>query len=101
MTLNIGNYKWELKFVPPEEIPECDGRTFYNDFRILVRNDLGRIPARLVIIHEIVHAILGTQGRVYQKEFGVEEVCEFIAWKLPEINAIMDKIDAEYYEKEK
>lgn len=39
-----------------------------------------------------LNALLGTQGRAMQRKFDVEELCEFIAWKLPEINNIMSSL---------
>ena len=36
-----------------------------------------------------------SQGRNYQKKFDLEDVCEFIAWKLPEINQIVEQFEKE------
>ena len=92
MKQKIGDYEWEILFVAKERIPDCDGQTKPNDFQILIRRDLSNEVTELVLRHEIIHAILDTQGRIYQKKFDLEEVCEFIAWKLPEINDIMNNI---------
>lgn len=88
--VRIGCYTWQVKFVPKEEINGCDGRTFPNDFKILVRNDLNPIVMRSVFIHEVVHALLDTQGRCYQRKFDLEDVCEFIAWRFNEIQDIIE-----------
>ena len=95
MIQRIGLYTWEILFVPKENIIGDDGQTKTNDFIILIRDDLPLETTRIAITHEVVHALLSTQGRVYQRKFDVEEVCEFIAWKLPEINDIVDSIMAE------
>lgn len=92
INIRIGLYPFKVVFVPYAEIDGCDGRTFHNDRIIKVRDDVDEIATALILRHEIVHAILGTQGRVYQKKFDLEDVCEFIAYKLPEINQIMETI---------
>lgn len=92
MKQRIGLYTWDVLFVDKEQIKGNDGQTRCNDFQILIRNDLSPITTELVLRHEVVHALLDTQGRVYQKKFDVEEVCEFIAWKLPEINDIVENV---------
>lgn len=92
ISVRIGLYPFKIKLVDPKEIEGCDGRTFHNDRVIKIRNDLDGIATEIVLRHEVVHALLGTQGRVFQKKFGVEEVCEFIAYKTPEINDVMSTI---------
>lgn len=96
----IGGYPFTVKFVPSSEIENCDGRTKHNDREILVRNDLDEISTTLVLRHEIVHALLGTQGRVYQNKFNVEEVCEFIAYRLSEIIDIEKQVCKQMKEQE-
>lgn len=91
MEISIGSYPFQIKLVPPEEIENCDGRTYHNERVIKIRNDLDEITTELVLRHEVVHALLGTQGRVYQRKFDLEEVCEFIAYKLPEIKEVCDR----------
>ena len=88
----IGMYPFKVQFVDYEELNGCDGKTFINGRTIKIRNDLDGIDTELVLRHEVVHAILDTQGRCYQKKFDLEEVCEFIAYKLPEINNVVDTI---------
>lgn len=92
MKQRIGLYTWDVLFVDKEQIKGNDGQTRCNDFQILIRNDLSPVTTELILRHEVVHALLDTQGRVYQKKFDVEEVCEFIAWKLPEINDIVENV---------
>lgn len=93
--LRIGLYPFKLKFVSRDDIKGCDGRCYHTDREIVIAKDMDEVSTILTIRHEIVHALLGTQGRVYQTKFGIEEVCEFIAYKLPEINEIMEKVENE------
>lgn len=91
----IGNYTWRIKFVSKEELNGCDGRTIPNDFNILIRNDLPKLSQKLVFIHEIVHALLDTQGRCYQKSFNVEDMCEFFAFRFEELKSIVEMFEKE------
>lgn len=87
----IGSHEWTVKLLPQEQIgKDLDGYTIYNDFTIEVRDDLKPEARDLVLRHEIVHAVLGEQGRVYQKTLNLEDVCEFIAWNLETIKGIFD-----------
>ena len=88
--VRIGCYTWQVKFVDVQELPTNDGETRYNTFEILIRKTLEEPVRRLCFIHEVVHALLGTQGRCYQKQFELEDVCEFIAWRFNEIQDIIE-----------
>ena len=59
---------------------------------IKIVDDLDEINTEITIRHEVTHAILYTQGRAFQENFTQEDVCEFIAWKLPEINDVVERI---------
>ena len=91
--LRIGSYSWCVEFIDKdkEEIKGCDGRTLYNEFKIIIRNDLNYLATQLVLRHEVVHALLSTQGRVFQKKYDVEEMCELVAYRLSELEEI-DKL---------
>lgn len=94
-TIRIGNYTWQVQFVPKDLLGDYEGVTHHNLFVIQVRDDLPVMATRLTLIHEIIHALLGTQGRCYQKEFTNEDVCEFIAYRFEEIKACIEVIDRE------
>lgn len=87
--IKVGEYEFSVEFVKPNEIQGFDGQTLANDFKIVVRNDMSEEATRLTFIHEIVHTILLTQGRHYQVEFNVEDMCEFISYQLNEINRLV------------
>ena len=93
--MRIGLYEWKVLIVDRKEIDNCDGRTFPNQFEIKIADDLKGSAREITFIHEVVHALLDTQGRCYQKKFDLEELCEFIAWKLPEINQIVEQFERE------
>lgn len=88
--VRIGNYTWTVKFVDVQELPRSEGQTRVNTFEILIRNSLDEPTRRLTFIHEVVHALLNTQGRFYQNKFTQEEICEFIAWRFNEIQDIIE-----------
>ena len=93
--MRIGLYNWTIRIVDRKEIDGNDGRTMPNSLEILIADDLKGTTRELTFIHEVVHALLNTQGRTYQKKFDLEELCEFIAWKLPEINQIVEQFEQE------
>ena len=88
--VRIGNYTWTVKFVDIQELPRSEGQTRVNTFEILIRNSLSENTRRLTFIHEVVHALLNTQGRFYQNKFTQEEICEFVAWRFNEIQDIIE-----------
>ena len=91
--ITVGSYHFNLIFVPFEEL-KMDGLTNINDRIIKVRDDLDRQATLITIKHELVHALIGTQGRVFQKKIDIEDMCEFVAWRLEEINEIIGCIEA-------
>lgn len=91
MKTRIGLYEWEVRIATREETHGNDGQTRCNEFTILIADDLSLTTREIVLRHEVVHALLDTQGRVYQNKLSIEDMCEFIAWKLPEINDIMSR----------
>ena len=93
--MRIGLYEWKILIVDRKEIDGSDGRTLPNELTIKIADDLKGTVRELTFIHEIVHALLDTQGRCYQKKFDLEELCEFVAWKLPEINQIVEQFEKE------
>ena len=90
--VRIGLYPFTLKFFKQTN-EDYDGITWYRKREIEIRDDLDDEATILLIRHEVTHALLSTQGRTYQKKFDVEELCEFIAYKLPEINQICEFIE--------
>lgn len=101
--IRIGLYPFIITFVDKKEIEGSDGVCLHNDRVIKIRDDLDEVSTMLIIRHELTHALLGTQGRVYQKKFDVEELCEFVAYKLPELHQMCEFIanslfGGEYYE---
>lgn len=96
----IGGYEYSVQYIPHSEMPGYDGLTYSNERTIKIRNDLDDTATLLIVTHEVVHALLATQGRVFQKKFDVEEVCELIANRLFEINEIIAKIKSAWEEHE-
>lgn len=86
--VDINSYLFRVCFVEPKEIEGSDGILYHNERFIKIRNDLDLVGTKLILKHEIVHAVLLTQGRVYQKKFDLEEMCEFIAYKGTEIERL-------------
>ena len=90
--VEINGYPFMVKFVKKTEIEGSDGITYHNDRVIKIRDDLDEIATTLILRHELVHAFLGTQGRVFQRKFNVEEVCEFISYCSPVIESVIEEV---------
>ena len=83
MKFNIYGYEWEVDFVDKDDPilnNSSDGKTLYNDAKIIVRKDMDPQIVKTTLIHELTHAVLEIQGRVYQRKFDREDVCEFIGF---------------------
>ena len=82
MKFTIYGYEWEVAFVDKDDplLNGSDGKTWYNDSKIVVRKDMNPQIVKATIIHELTHAVLEIQGRVYQMKFGREDVCEFMGF---------------------
>lgn len=93
--MRIGLYDWKVLIVDRKDIDGCDGRTIPNALEIKIADDLNSTTRKITFIHEVIHALLDAQGRCYQKKFDLEEMCEFVAWKLPEINQILEQFERE------
>lgn len=55
------------------------GQTNYDDLTIYIRDSLCDDAKRKTLIHEMVHALLYSSGRLYTNNFDREDVCELIA----------------------
>ena len=101
--VKIGKHIWSVRRLPPEDMDwqkfKMYGYTWDQHRAIDILDTLSEEDLPLVIKHEVVHALLDTQGRRYQKKFDVEEVCEFIAWNIDEINKISNEIINKFKEK--
>ena len=88
--LNILGYQWRVSFVDRSEINGCEGRTIPSQMEIKIANDMPDAATEVVFIHEVIHALMDSQGRCYERKLDVELVCEFIAWNYNIINSIVD-----------
>ena len=89
--MRINGYEWTIRMVDRKEINNDDGECNPNKFTISIADDLKGLARITTFVHELVHAVLNTQGRYYQKQFDLEDVCEFIAWSYLEINKCVEQ----------
>lgn len=97
MRTKICGHEWYIHLVDPEEIEGNDGKTIAGSFEIMIARGLNPALEKIVLVHEVSHAILGCSALWYQKHFDDEFVCEFTAYHLDEINRIV----AEWQEERK
>lgn len=103
--ININGIDWNVEFedeYDPDLGTEYIGRTIQWKQRIVINKTISRQIMREVLIHELTHATLASQGRYFQNEFSVEDVCEFVGFNA---DSIIEKADCimemfKRYEKE-
>ena len=92
----INGYLWTVVFVVDATqntyLKDNDGYCDFNDFTIYIRKELSLKAQEKVLIHELTHACLDTQGRLYQEQFNVEDLCEFVAYCSPQIIEIANDV---------
>lgn len=95
-TVKINGINWTVEFVD-ETDPDLEnhtyiGRTIQWKQRIVVDKNVSFQMKREVLIHELTHATLACQGRYYQNDFTVEDVCEFVGFNLDPILEMVNYI---------
>ncbi len=83
--VDIYGYKFQVLFIDKddERIKGNDGLVLYNEFLILIRNDLNKQMMECILRHEITHAIMCVQGRWSHIKLTQEDMCEFIGFNAP------------------
>ena len=95
MKFTLYGYEWEIEFLDKDDPifgGGSDGKTLYNDAKIVVRKDMNPQIVKSTIIHELTHAVLEIQGRVYQRKFDREDVCEFVGFCGETIIAVANEL---------
>lgn len=91
--VKIGGHLWSVRFMEPHLMrPDENGTCWTNKCCIDIDCTMDEKETKLILTHEIVHALLGTQGRAFQKEYDEESICEIITWNIDEIIAIRNKV---------
>jgi len=92
--IDIYGYKFQIHFVDKddERIRGNDGLVKYNEFLILIRNDLNKQMTGCVLRHELTHAIMCVQGRWSHIKLSQEDMCEFVGFHAPYICKKVDEI---------
>ena len=89
----LGNHNWRVRFLPTHLMRENENGTCWTGKRCIdIDESMDDKETKLVLTHEIVHALMATQGRVYEEGLCNESVCEFIAWNIDEIVSVRNKI---------
>lgn len=87
--MKINNLNWSIKF--DENLAETiHGQTNYECLTICIRPQCCKQNQKRTLLHEIVHAYLYSYGLIFEKEFGVETLCEFISHNFYNIKSIYE-----------
>ena len=91
--VKIGNHKWSIRFLPPDLMRENEYGTCWSLKRAIdIDASLDKEEARIILGHELSHAFLTVAGKLHNKEFDEEEVCDFITWNIDQIMSIRDYV---------
>lgn len=74
------------------------GEIVYDTLTIYIKDSLCDESKRRVMIHELCHALLNSQGRLYSNSFDREDLCEMFAWNAETLINLRDKVWKEYTE---
>ena len=74
------------------------GEIIYDNLTIYIKDSLCDESKRRVIIHELTHALLNSQGRLYNNNWDREDLCEMFAWNAELLVKLRDTIWKEYTE---
>lgn len=95
-------HRWEIRFLKRSLMKDGNHGTCWDLKRTIdIADDLTESEARLVIAHELTHAILYMCGRAFDEGLSEESVCETFAWHADEIIAVRDRVIKErFHQKE-
>lgn len=97
--VKIGNYKWSIRFLPPDLMRENEYGTCWSLKRAIdIDASLDKEEAKIILGHELSHAFLTVAGKLHNKDFDEEEVCDFITWNIDQIISIRDYVLKERFE---
>lgn len=91
--VKIGNHKWSIRFLPPDLMRENEYGTCWSLKRAIdIDASLDKEEAKIILGHELSHAFLTVAGKLHNKQFDEEEVCDFITWNIDQIMSIRDYV---------
>jgi len=101
INVSINDTSWKVRFLPSDQMREGDNGTCWSLKRTIdIDDSLGYHEAKMVLTHELMHALMATQGRSFEAELNNESVCEIVAWNLDKIVRLRDSIMQQRYKKE-
>lgn len=100
INVNINDIPWKVRFLPSEQMRDGDNGTCYSLKRTIdIDDSLDYSEACIIITHELMHALMATQGRCFEEEINNESVCEIVAWNLDKLVCLRDSILSTKYNK--
>ena len=93
--VKINGHCWDVKFVNSEDEYLKGKRLGWTDtYNRVIRIDksLDNESIKIVLIHELTHAILDSQGRGRQDNFSQEDVADFVSWNLDELSRLLEEL---------
>lgn len=98
--VKIGSRVWSIRFLPENLMRENEYGTCWSLKRAIdIDASLDYEEAKIILGHELSHAYLASYGKLHNKTFDEEELCDFITWNIDEIIKVRDKIMKERFSK--
>ena len=99
--VKISSRIWSVRFLKPEQMRESEYGTCWTLKRAIdIDGTLDYEETKIILGHELVHAYLAAFGKLHNKNFDEEEVCDFITWNIDDIISVRDKILKERFSNE-
>lgn len=100
INVDINNIEWKVRFLSPEQMREGDNGTCWSLKRTIdIDDSLDYYEVMKVLTHELMHALMATQGRSFEEALSQESVCEIVAWNLDKLLILRDDIMKQRYNK--
>ena len=98
MKIKINNIPWTVNFVHTGDIDNCIGVTKFRELSIYVATNVEKDVVRTSITHELIHAYVDSYGFILSDDdkFSGEQLADFIAMNLSNINELTMKIYLKY-----
>jgi len=84
---------WSVRFIPQEMMRDSEWGTCWSLKRVIdIDNSLNEEEAKIILGHELTHAFLTSFGKLHERNFIEEEICDFVTWNADEIVRLRDYV---------
>lgn len=85
--LNINGLEWKIVIDVNGVLEETRfGSTYYDSLTIVINKNICNKSKKTTLLHELIHAYVYSYGFSYKESYNREEICDFIAFNIENIN---------------